>query len=39
MTMLPLAKQQPYHDYYRLDIGSYADEASEEHFDFSGELK
>ena len=39
MTMLPLAKQQPYHDYYRLDVGSYVDEKSEKHFDFSGELK
>ena len=39
MTMLPLCKQQPYHDYYRLDIGSYLDEASGKHFDFSGELK
>ena len=39
MTMLPLCLQQPYHDYYRLDIGRYADENSEEHFDFLGELK
>jgi lipopolysaccharide cholinephosphotransferase len=39
MTMLPLSLQQPYHDYYRLDIGRYADEDSENHFDFLGELK
>ena len=39
MTMLPLAQQQPYHDYYRLDVGSYADEKSDIHFAFSGEIK
>ena len=39
MTMLPLAQQQPYHDYYRLDVGGYVDEKSDIHFDFSGELK
>lgn len=39
MTMLPLCLQQPYHDYYRLDVGRYADGTSGEHFDFFGELK
>ena len=39
MTMLPLAKQQPYHDYYRLDVGSYANSEAESHFAFNGELQ
>lgn len=38
MTMLPLCKRQPYHDYYRLDLGSHIAEGSKEHFDFGGEL-
>ena len=39
MTVLPLAKQTPYHDYYRLDVGSYADDEAQPHFDFAGELR
>ena len=39
MTMLPLCGQQPYHDYYRLDVGSHSSPNSEKHFDFTGELK
>ena len=38
MKILPLCKQQPYHDYYRLDIGSYVEDGCEKQFDFSGEL-
>jgi len=38
MTMLPLAKQQPYHDYYRLDLGSTIDKDKTPHFDYRGEL-
>lgn len=39
MTVLPLCKQHPYHDYYRLDLGRYAVNDSGIHFNFSGELK
>ena len=38
MTLLPLCKRQPYHDYYRLDVGSRI-AGGECGFDFSGELK
>ena len=38
MTMLPLCQQTPYHDYYRLDVGSHIDSRSALHFDFKGEL-
>ena len=38
MTMLPLCRQEPYHDYYRLDLGPHIVEGSQEHFDFKGEL-
>lgn len=39
MQMLPLYKQTPYHDYYRLDLGANLPEAKEMQFDFFGELK
>jgi len=39
MTMLPISEQRPYHDYYRLDLGSHIVENSKMHFDFLGELK
>ena len=39
MTLLPLSQRTPYHDYYRLDVGRYADESRDIHFDFSGELQ
>ena len=39
MRLLPLCRRRPYHDYYRLDLGSYVSDAPAEHFDFSGELK
>ena len=38
MTMLPLSKQQPYHDYYRLDLGSTISKDQSPHFDYRGEL-
>ncbi|MBQ9516388.1 MAG: LicD family protein [Ruminococcus sp.] len=39
MQMLPLYKQTPYHDYYRLDLGDHIDNAEKTPFDFLGELK
>lgn len=39
MDMLPLSEQNPFHDYYRLDVGSHIEEESKAHFDYSGELK
>lgn len=39
MDMLPLSEQNPFHDYYRLDLGSNIQEKSEIHFDYMGELK
>ena len=39
MDMLPLCEQNPFHDYYRLDIGSNIEPDSGIHFDYSGELK
>lgn len=39
MDMLPLCEQNPFHDYYRLDLGSNIDPESDIHFDYSGELK
>ena len=39
MDMLPLCEQNPFHDYYRLDLGSNIDPGSDIHFDYSGELK
>ena len=39
MEMLPLSEQNPFHDYYRLDLGSHIDENSDTHFDYMGELK
>ena len=38
MDMLPLSEQNPFHDYYRLDLGSHIQE-SDIHFDYMGELK
>ena len=38
MELLPLCKRKPYHDYYRLDLGSHISEESDSHFDFKGEL-
>lgn len=38
MQMLPLYKQTPYHDYYRLDLGTHIPDAADIDFDFSGEL-
>ena len=39
MDILPLYKQQPYHDYYRLDLGSHiSDPAEKTSFSFFGEL-
>lgn len=38
MQMLPLYKQTPYHDYYRLDLGDHIDNAEKVPFDFFGEL-
>ncbi len=39
MDMLPLSEQNPFHDYYRLDVGSSLDPESDIHFDYFGELK
>ena len=39
MQMLPLYKQTPYHDYYRLDLGTHIPDAEAIDFDFFGELK
>ena len=39
MKMLPLYKQTPYHDYYRLDLGTHIPDAKAIGFDFFGELK
>ena len=39
MQMLPLAEQNPFHDYYRLDLGNHIEENSTIHFDYMGELK
>ncbi len=39
MEMLPLYKQTPYHDYYRLDLGANFPDAEKLDFDFFGELK
>lgn len=39
MDMLPLCEQNPFHDYYRLDLGSHIEEESNTHFDYMGELK
>ena len=38
MDMLPLCEQTPFHDYYRLDLGSNIQKDSDIHFDFMGEL-
>ena len=38
MELLPLSQRRSVHDYYRLDIGPYADDDAETHFDFFGEL-
>ena len=38
MQMLPLYKQIPYHDYYRLDLGTHIPDAEKLDFDFFGEL-
>lgn len=38
MALLPLYKQAPYHDYYRLDLGSNIEEDPTLAFDFLGEL-
>lgn len=39
MEMLPLSEQNPFHDYYRLDLGSNIDQDNNTHFDYMGELK
>lgn len=39
MEMLPLCEQNPFHDYYRLDLGSNIAPDSGIHFEYSGELK
>ena len=39
MDMLPLAEQNPFHDYYRLDLGGNIQDGSDLHFDYMGELK
>lgn len=39
MEMLPLYKQTPYHDYYRLDLGANLPDTEKLDFDFFGELK
>lgn len=39
MDMLPLSEQNPFHDYYRLDLGSNIQPGSDIHFDYMGELK
>lgn len=39
MDMLPLSEQNPFHDYYRLDLGSNIQKDSPIHFDYLGELK
>lgn len=39
MDMLPLSEQNPFHDYYRLDLGSNIQEESDMQFDYMGELK
>ena len=39
MDMLPLCEQNPFHDYYRLDLGSHIEQDSQVHFDYMGELK
>lgn len=39
MEMLPLSEQNPFHDYYRLDLGSHIEEENKTHFDYMGELK
>lgn len=39
MDMLPLCKQNPFHDYYRLDLGSHIQPDSDMHFRYMGELK
>ena len=38
MEMLPLCEQNPFHDYYRLDLGSNIDPGKKKDFDYSGEL-
>ena len=38
MEMLPLSDQNPFHDYYRLDVGSHLQPDSGIHFDYMGEL-
>ncbi len=38
MQMLPLYKQTPYHDYYRLDLGDHIPNAKKTDFNFFGEL-
>lgn len=39
MDMLPLCAQNPFHDYYRLDLGSHIQPESDKRFDYMGELK
>ena len=39
MEMLPLSEQNPFHDYYRLDLGSNIKPDSDIRFDYTGELK
>ena len=38
MEMLPLSQQNPFHDYYRLDLGTHIQEDAEPRFDYMGEL-
>ncbi|MBQ3264736.1 MAG: LicD family protein [Ruminococcus sp.] len=39
MDMLPLSEQNPFHDYYRLDLGSHIIPENSTRFDYMGELK
>ncbi len=39
MEMLPLSEQNPFHDYFRLDLGGHILPQSDVHFDYMGELK
>ena len=38
MDMLPLSQQNPFHDYYRLDLGTHIQDNAEPQFDYMGEL-
>ena len=38
MEMLPLSRQNPFHDYYRLDLGTHIQDDAAPQFDYMGEL-